>query len=322
MSWIAVIETGSVSAAARRAGWSQAGVSQHVRALERRLGSTLLDRGTRPAQVTSAGHRLYEHALDLMLRAHEMDEGVRSLSRSSRSAVRLGCVDSFAATLGPQLVRGLFDRVQRLQLLSGLMPELQQRFAERRLDLLIGTAEPAGRADLDVLPLLVERFVLVLPQGMSLRGVSSLQALGTTLPFLSYSTRSMIGAQLDAYVRRHDPELARRCEFDATDPLLSLVAAGLGFGLSTPLCLWQSRHHAQAVQVRPLSALGRGSTPYPVLERRFWLACRAGELGSLAPETASLVRVAVRDLRRELLPALGLEPNTLQVLPESRRNMA
>lgn len=319
-SWIAVVETGSVSAAARRAGLSQAGVSQHVRALEQRLACELLDRGTRPARVTASGRRLYEHALDLLQRAGEMDEGVRSLSRSTRSALRLGCVDSFAATLGPQLVRGLFGGVHRMQLLSGLMPDLQQRFAERRLDLLIGTQDPAGQPGIDARPLLAERFVLVLPPGRATRGVRSLHALGAELPFLGYSTRSAIGAQVDAYLRRHDPGLERRYEFDATDPLLSLVAAGLGFGLTTPLCLWQSRHHAQAVQVLPLSALKRDGAPYPALERRFWLCSRAGEPGALAAETAALVRVAVRELRRELQPALRLEPSALVALAEPRQH--
>jgi DNA-binding transcriptional LysR family regulator len=319
-SWIAVVETGAVSAAARRAGLSQAGVSQHVRALEQRLGCELLDRGTRPARVTASGRRLYEHALDLLQRANEMDEGVRSLSRSTRSAVRVGCVDSFAATLGPSLVRGLFDRVQRLQLLSGLMPDLAQRFAERRLDLLIGTQDVAGQAGIDAQPLLAERFVLVLPRERGLRGATTLQALGATLPFFGYSMRSTIGAQVDAYVRRHDPGLTRRYEFDATDPLLGLVAAGLGFALTTPLCLWQSRHHAQAVQVLPLSTLKRDGEPYPLLERRFWLCNRAGELGRLPSETANLVRVAVRELKRALQPALGVEPAALVALHESRRN--
>jgi DNA-binding transcriptional LysR family regulator len=318
-SWIAVVETGSVSAAARRAGLSQAGVSQHVRALEQRLGSELLDRGTRPARVTASGRRLYEHALDLLQRAHEMDEGVRSLSRSARSAVRLGCVDSFAATLGPPLVRGLIGRVHRLQLLSGLVPDLHQRFADRRLDLLISTQDPGGQAGIDALPLLAEQFVLVLPPGRERRGLRSLQALGADLPFLGYSTRSMIGGQVDGYLRRHDPALARRFEFDASDPLLSLVAAGLGFGLTTPLCLWQSRHHAQTVRVLPLSALEREGEPYPPLERRFWLVSRAGELGRLPAETAALLRVAVRELWREMQPALKLQPGALAALSEPRR---
>ena len=319
-SWIAVVETASVSAAARRLGLSQAGVSQHVRQLEVRLACELLDRSTRPAHPTASGRRLYDPALELLQRAREMDEGVRSLSRSARSAVRLGCVDSFAATLGPQLVRGLFGRVQRLQLLSGLMPDLYQRFAERQLDLLIGTQDPGAAPGIDTLPLLTERYVVVLPPGQALPTPRTLQALGASLPFLGYSTRSLIGGQIDAYLRRHDPALERRYEFDATDPLLSLVAAGLGFGLTTPLCLWQSRHHAQAVQIVPLSAFRRNGAPYPLLERRFWLASRSGELGGLAAETATLVRVAVRDLRRQLLPTLKLEASALSANAESRRH--
>jgi DNA-binding transcriptional LysR family regulator len=319
-SWIAVVETGSVSAAARRQGLSQAGVSQHVRQLELRLACDLLDRSTRPAHPTASGRRLYDHALELLQRAHEMDEGVRSLSRSARSAVRVGCVDSFAATLGPQLVRGLFGRVQRLQLLSGLMPDLEQRFADRQLDLLIGTHDTGSQHGIDSLPLLSERFVVVLPPGALPRPPRTLQALGAALPFLGYSTRSLIGAQVDAYLRRHDPALERRYEFDATDPLLSLVAAGLGFGLTTPLCLWQSRHHALAVQVVPLAAFRRDGAPYPALERRFWLASRSGELGGLPAETAALVRVAVRELRRQLLPALKLEPAALAAASETRRH--
>lgn len=43
-SWVALVETGSVSTAAQRLQISQAGVSQHVRQLEQSLGASLLDR--------------------------------------------------------------------------------------------------------------------------------------------------------------------------------------------------------------------------------------------------------------------------------------
>ena len=46
----------------------------------------------------------------------------------------------------------------------------------------------------------------------------------------------------------------------------------------------------------------------------------SAQAGRLPAETAALVRVAVRELRRELQPALGLEPAALVALPESRRN--
>jgi len=48
-----VVETGSVSAAAARLGISQAGVSQHVRQLEQKFDTPLLDRSTRPARATA-----------------------------------------------------------------------------------------------------------------------------------------------------------------------------------------------------------------------------------------------------------------------------
>jgi DNA-binding transcriptional LysR family regulator len=140
--WVALVETGSVSAAAQRLEISQAGVSQHIRQLEETLGTSLLDRATRPAHPTAAGHRLYDQAQDLLSRAGQMTETVRSLSRSKRAMLRMGCVDSFAAVIGPQMVRGLSGRVQRLRLVSGINPGLADMFDNHQLDVLITTDDP------------------------------------------------------------------------------------------------------------------------------------------------------------------------------------
>src|SRR6218665_501742 len=51
-AWVAVVESESVSHAARRLGLSQAAVSMRVKMLEGKLGPDLLDRGTPPATVT------------------------------------------------------------------------------------------------------------------------------------------------------------------------------------------------------------------------------------------------------------------------------
>ena len=67
-SWVAVIESGSVSDAARLLRISQAAVSQRIKQLENRFETPLLDRSTRPAQPTAAGQRLFEHAKELLTR--------------------------------------------------------------------------------------------------------------------------------------------------------------------------------------------------------------------------------------------------------------
>jgi molybdate transport repressor ModE-like protein len=75
-SWVAVVEAGSISDAARVLGISQAAVSQRVKQLETIFATPLLDRTTRPAQPTAAGRHLFEHARDLLWRARQMMESV------------------------------------------------------------------------------------------------------------------------------------------------------------------------------------------------------------------------------------------------------
>src|SRR6218665_871850 len=99
-AWVAVVESESVSHAARRLGLSQAAVSMRVKMLEGKLGTDLLDRGTRPAKVTLAGQRLYETRTELLKGADEMLENVRGISRARRAVARPGCPDLVAAAGG------------------------------------------------------------------------------------------------------------------------------------------------------------------------------------------------------------------------------
>ncbi|MFM8756117.1 MAG: LysR family transcriptional regulator [Limnohabitans sp.] len=310
-SWVALVEVGSVSGAARRLGVSQAGVSQHVRQLEEGFGSALLDRSTRPARPTAAGHRLYEHARELLVQAHQMGETVRTLGRSRRTLLRVGCVDSFAAAIGPDLVRGLSGRVQRLRLVSGINPGLAEQFDNHQLDVLVTTDPPVKESGRQSAALFSEHFVLALPADLKVPPMASMQQLAQLRPFMHYSVRSRMGMLVDAYLRQHDPDIEKVFEFDATDPLLSLVCADLGFALTTPLCLWQSRFHAQRLQICTLESLRTGGQPYPALQRTFHLVFRPDELGALAQDIITLVRVAAQDLQRQMVAALGLPAHRL-----------
>ncbi|MCB7215844.1 hypothetical protein LG352_15500, partial [Lactiplantibacillus plantarum] len=76
--------------------------------------------------------------------------------------------------------------------------------------------------------------------------------------------------------------IERTFEFDNTDPLLSLVTAGLGFAIRTPLCIWQSRHFIDQLRVLPLAPwLDKARADDPDLARAFYLASRPQEAGKL-----------------------------------------
>ena len=313
ITWVAVVETGSVSAAAARLRMSQASVSQHVRQLETLYGVELLDRSTRPGRPTSAGQRLLEHATQLLGLADEMAHGVRSFSRSKSPVVRIGCVDSFAATIGPQLVRALSGKVHKVRLFSGLSPALIAQFNNRQMDLLISAGDAGNTALVSRRALLSEHYCVAVPTEQAARGLTTLTALAQRLPFMHYSVRSLMGTQIASYLQTTDPAIERTFEFDATDPMLALVAADLGFAITTPLCLWQARHYAGQVKVLPLSAFTRNTKPYPTLARTFYLASQEGALGKLPDEIQDIVRVAGRVLKREIVAALKLNDDAIRI---------
>jgi DNA-binding transcriptional LysR family regulator len=60
--FVAVVQAGSLSAAAIRLGIPLPTLSRRIRDLERQLKVQLLERSTRGAKLTDAGSRLYEHA--------------------------------------------------------------------------------------------------------------------------------------------------------------------------------------------------------------------------------------------------------------------
>lgn len=316
-SWVAVVESGSISGAALLLGISQAGVSQRIKQLEKIFSTTLLDRSTRPAQPTAAGQRLLENAKDLLTRVDQMMENVRNVSRAKRMIVRFGCVDSFAATVGPLLIKALSSSSHQIRLWSGITPTLDGLIESRQLDLAVTTSVTA-LPGVSRSQLFTERYCVVLPATFEINKVGSLLDLSRHLQFIRYSARSLIGQQVDAYLQRTGDALERTCEFDATDPLLSLVASGTGFAITTPLCIWQSRQYLPSIRIVPLSAFTKLGRPYSEMTRTFHLVYRPGELGTLPTEVRDLVRIAVRrQFSREIISSLGLEKDALSVPSDS-----
>lgn len=311
-SWVAVVEAGSISEAARRVELSQAGVSQHIKQLETMLGATLLDRSTRPALPTVAGQRLFDHASELLARAGQMTDGVRSLSRAKRTVVKFGCVDSFGATVGPALIRALAGNAHLIRLWSGLSPGLNDSFGNRQLDLLVTTSELRDGALVRRYPLFSESCYVVIPKDHEVNGALTLNQLAKRLPFMRYTARSVLGSSIDHYLESFGNITDRTYEFDATDPLLALVAAGLGFTITTPLCIWQSRHVLPQIRLLPLSAFTSNGQPCPPLWRTFYLAFRDGELGDLPIQVRDVIDIAVqRQVAPEIAHALGLAQEQL-----------
>lgn len=309
-SWVAVVEAGSISDAAKRLRISQAGVSQRVKAIESMLETVLLDRSTRPARPNAAGQRLFEHATAILQSADQMVESVRNVTRAKRIVVRLGAVDSFAATVGPIIIKALTGTSQQIRLWSGITPTLDALLDARQLDMAVTTTGVSSALGVRRQKLFSEPYYVVLPKEVALDRFTSLTELSRHLRFIRYSARSVIGQHVDTYLMAHTDNIERTCEFDATDPMLSLVAAGLGFAITTPLYIWQSRHFVPDLRVVPLSHFSRHGRPYEPLSRTFYLSSRENELGNMPNEMHDLLcRAYEKQVAKDIAQALSLNPD-------------
>jgi DNA-binding transcriptional LysR family regulator len=219
-------------------------------------------------------------------------------------------VDSFAATIGPIIIRALTGTSQQIRMWSGITPTLEALLEARQLDMAVTTAGVVGSASgVRRQKLFTEPYCVVLPKEFALDKYASLTDLSRRLRFIRYSARSVIGQDVDAYLMAHSDNIERTSEFDTTDPMLSLVAAGLGFAITTPLCIWQSRHFVPQIRVVPLEQFVRHGRPYQQLARTFYLGSRENELGNLPNEMHDLLRQAYeKQVSKDIAQALDLRP--------------
>ncbi len=272
--FLAVFESGGMSAAARRLGMTQSAVSQSVARLEAGFGMALFERASRPLQPTAAGLDLAAGARRLLTEGERLQAAVREAAGAALPAVRIGLIDSFAATVGPSLVRKLRNHAERLTVWSGISPNLGDDLVNRRLDFIVSSDPMKGRKGLARRRLLVEPFLLVLPRRMaSAIDEVRLEDLARNHAFIRYSGRSLIGAQIERHLEDLQVQVPQSLEFDGTDPVFAMVSGGIGWAITTPLCLVHGRALAGELSAVPL--------PGPAMSRSLYLVFRRGETGKL-----------------------------------------
>ncbi|WP_300243662.1 LysR substrate-binding domain-containing protein [Pseudomonas sp.] len=136
-SFVAVADCQNFTRAAERLHLTQSTVSQQVRRLEESLGCQLLDRDQRRVVATVEGERLLAYARRI-LALHEEASDVL-INQRGEEVLRLGVPEDFAAErLMPMLSRfGRDYPAVRLEVTSGLGPELQRQFRRGEFDLLL-----------------------------------------------------------------------------------------------------------------------------------------------------------------------------------------
>jgi len=289
-AFVAVVDSGSAHAAARRLGLSQAALSRRLQRLEASLGIKLFVRAGRGLALSEQGSQLLPK-----VRAHL--EGLSSVLKSVRDTVRygvptvtLGCLPTLCTSVLPQALAAVNKRHPdiRLRIHDLSATEIRQNIADGSADVAI-TYLGIEERGFSQQAIIEEPMVLVVAKGHDL-------ARQTHLPWRALSGLDLIGIGPQSGLRRllEDArpiigfDLNWRHEVQHITTALQLVASGY------------------AVTVAPLLALqGRmGETLHPIrlgevpLNRRLGSLWRAGE--RLAPEAEAVRRAIAAALRGEL----------------------
>jgi DNA-binding transcriptional LysR family regulator len=106
----AVVDTGSVKGAAQRLSYSPSAISQHIGALEREAGTTLLEKVGRGVRPTAAGELLAEHAGGVIARIAEAEQALESLRAGHTGRLRMVAFPTAGAAFVPLAVTTFRER--------------------------------------------------------------------------------------------------------------------------------------------------------------------------------------------------------------------
>jgi DNA-binding transcriptional LysR family regulator len=135
-AFIAVVEAGGFSAAARRTGDSQSGVSKAVSALEKRLGVVLFNRSTRSVTLTDQGQKYYDRTKPLVDEMDEADGELTSSRLNVSGLIRIAAASTFGRLHILPLIPDLLSRNPGLQV-DVVLSDFVRDMVEDRIDLAI-----------------------------------------------------------------------------------------------------------------------------------------------------------------------------------------
>ncbi len=139
--FVTIVESGTITAAARKLGISQPPLSAQMKLLEEELGITLMERGARQVRLTDAGRILYRRAIAIVELTDTTLKELTDFRTGNAGILRLGTVSSCG-----------------IGLLKSKMAAFRQKFPDVRFEIYEGnTLDLADKIQNGVIDLAIVR---------------------------------------------------------------------------------------------------------------------------------------------------------------------
>jgi len=225
--FLAVIDCGSFSKAARQLNVAQPSLSVGIGKLERLLGATLFQRSSKRVHITDAGSRLAVHARRIESEFNLAQAAVADMTPVR--SLRLGVISTFPIAHLADTVKTAKRSAdaERLQIVTGSERELLQRLGRGQLDVALSIVRSeSGRFASE--GLFSEPYMLALPESHPMAGESIIAAedLADNAMIVRRHCEVLSETSRHFTERGVRPFFAFRGTND--EQVLALVSAGLG----------------------------------------------------------------------------------------------
>ncbi len=285
--FVMTVELGGMSQCAVHLQVTQSAVSQTIAKLEMGVGAPLFDRTMRPLGLTTSGKSLFARGQKLIAHARLTYDEVREGANLPVSSITVAMSFSLANQLTAPILNSLRPRADRWNIRSGISMEHQGEFLARDIDMLVtGSFNLEHRDNVELHPVFEENFILVFPSDY--RDPVDLAGNTPQLPFIRFSRLTGTGQQIERQITRMKLKLPQSVEIESSHQQLALVAAGLGWTITTPVCLAAVPELLPQIRAEPMT---RGR-----FARQIQVVARAGELGDIPKLTADLCTRTLQDI--------------------------
>jgi DNA-binding transcriptional LysR family regulator len=228
-SFLAVLDEGSLSAAARSLGVAQPTMGRHVAALEKSLGLALFTRSQLGLMPTEAAQSLRSFAESMQSTAAALERAASSQGTGVRGTVRVTASDVIGVEVLPAIVTRLREQhpalvvelvlTNRVQDLLRREADIAVRMLRPRQELLV--ARRIGRIELGLHA--HQRYLARhgTPRNLADLAKHSLIGFDQTTAFIRSAGKALSGWKREAFAMRTDSDLAH----------LALIRSGAGIGI-------------------------------------------------------------------------------------------
>ncbi|MCS2608794.1 LysR family transcriptional regulator [Halomonas dongshanensis] len=270
--FMAVVESGSFVAAAKKLNTVQSNVTTHIKKLEEELGVQLIQRAGQ-VRPTSAGLALVEYAQS-MLSTHDKAVALFQNQTKACGHLRIGAMETTTALRLPPILATYHAQYPEvdIHLTTGPTAELAEQLLSGQLDCAF-VAGPLKHEHYYGLKAFDEQLVLVGAEPMA--SMPSVETL-TASAFLAFRQGCSYRQRIELLLASHGINASRIFEFGSLDAMLGCVAAGMGYALLPSATVEAHRHRfevhtlalpAPIAQVDTYFVAAQPNTWTPALER-------------------------------------------------------